>query len=242
MFNRRQYVILSERYFETMLGDFTALLWMVGQAPLIAVLIILRWKSWQATESLYFVTALSTVWFGCINACREIAKEAEIFKRESLFGLNLGAYLASKVKILSLIGLIEIGLFFFVLNRYLAIDLSLFPSFTALFFSYFSGMCLGLMLSRWCGTVNKAVISVPIAIIPQIVFSKFVLPASSLKGIALKIEKLMIAKWGFEALLASQKGQFAYGDYSKAMVFLLLLGIVFLLLTLFHLWFVKGEA
>ena len=29
MFNRRQYAILSERYFDVLLGDFGALLWMV---------------------------------------------------------------------------------------------------------------------------------------------------------------------------------------------------------------------
>jgi len=242
MFNRRQYTILSERYFETLLGDFTALLWMIGQAPIIAALIVLRWKSWQATETLYFVIALSVLWFGCINACREIAKESAIFKRELLFGLNISAYLASKVKILSLVGLIEVGLFFFAINHYLVLELSLLPAFIALFLSYFSGMSLGLMLSRWCRTVNKAVISVPIAIIPQIVFSKFVLPADTLKGIAIKIEKLMIARWGFDALNACQKGEIVFGTYFKSLLVLLLLGLLFLLLTLFHLWFVKEEA
>jgi len=242
VFNKRQYSILSERYFETLLGDFSALLWMVGQAPLIAGLIILRWKSWQATETLYFVIALSTVWFGCINACREIAKEKSIYLRERLFGLNTGAYLASKIKILSLIGLVEIFLFYFLINRYLDTDLNLVLSFLAIFGLYFSGMSLGLMLSRFCGSVAKAVISVPIAIIPQIVFSKFVLPENTLKGVALKIEKLMVVKWGFEALKVCKKGEIVYGDYFTSMLILIGLGLLFLLLTLFHLWFAGEES
>lgn len=242
MLNKRQYSILSERYFETLLGDFSALVWMVGQAPLVAGLIILRWKSWQATETLYFVIALSTVWFGCINACREIAKESSIYKRERLFGLNNAAYLASKVKILSLIGLIEIALFYFLINRYLDLDLTLVLAFIAIFGLYFSGMSLGLMLSEWCGTVSKAVISVPVAIIPQIVFSKFVLPESTLKGAALKIEKLMIVKWGFEALRVCKKGEIVYGDYVVSMLILIFLGLLFLSLTLFHLWYAGDET
>ena len=213
---------------------------MVGQAPLIAGLIILRWKSWQATETLYFVIALSAVWFGCINACREIAKESGIYKRERLFGLNIAAYLASKVKILSMIGLAEIGLFYFLINRYLDLDLTLLLAFVAIFGSYFSGLSLGLMLSRWCSTVSKAVVSVPIAIIPQIVFSKFVLPENTLKGIALKIEKIMVVKWGFEALKVCKKGEIVYGDYIVSMLILIGLGLLFLLITLFHLWF-SGE-
>ncbi|MCP4107134.1 MAG: ABC transporter permease [Desulfobacteraceae bacterium] len=242
MFNRRQFSILSERYFEALLRDFTSLAWMVGQAPLIAALVILRWKSYQATESLYFVIALSAVWFGCINACGEIAKEAAIYRRERLFGLNIGAYLASKVKILSIIGLVETGLFYFLINHYLDTDLISFFAFIALFGLYFSGMCLGLMLSRWCGTVTKAVVAVPLVIIPQIVFSKFVLSENTLKGASLKIEKIMVVKWGFEALKFCKKGSPEYGDYIVSILILIGLGLVFLLLTLFHLWFVGEEA
>ncbi|MDM8517046.1 ABC transporter permease [Desulfobacterales bacterium HSG16] len=241
MFNKRQYSILSERYFEALLGDFSALAWMVGQAPLIGALIILRWKSWQATETLYFVIALSAVWFGCINSCREIAKESGIYKRERLFGLNSGAYLASKVKILSMIGVIEIGLFYLMINHYLDTNLMSFLAVTALFGLYFSGMSLGLMLSRWCGTVGKAVVAVPIVIIPQIVFSKFVLPENTLKGAALKIEKLMVVKWGFESLRSCKKGNIVYDDYMVSMIILILLGLIFLALTLFHLWFVEEK-
>ena len=242
MFNKRQYAILAERYFETLLGDFSALIWMVGQAPLVAGLIILRWKSWPATETLYFVIALSAVWFGCINACREIAKESSIYKRERLYGLNSAAYLASKVKILGMIGLLEIGLFYFLINRYLDLDLAIVLAFISIFGSYLSGVGLGLMLSRWCGTVSKAVVSVPIAIIPQIVFSKFVMPENTLKGIALKIEKLMTVKWGFEALKVCRKGEIVYGDYILSMLILTGLGLLFLLLTQFHLWFAGDET
>ena len=242
MFNRRQYQLLSERYLESLAGDLPSLLWMVGQAPLIAGLVVLRWRSWQATDTLYFVLALSAVWFGCSNACREIARERAVYRRERLFGLSAGAYLASKVKILMLVGLVEIFLFYVVSARYLDLDLSPFPAFSTLAGLYFSGMALGLLLSRWCGTVNRAVVALPMVIIPQIVFSRFVLPKSALTGAALKIEKLMVVKWGFEALTHAKRGEFAAADYFPAMLVLLALGLLFLLLTLLHLWFVGEET
>ncbi|MDM8539785.1 ABC transporter permease [Desulfococcaceae bacterium HSG9] len=240
MFNKHQYSILSERYFECLLGDFTALSWMIGLAPLVSAPIVLRWQSFQPTDTLYFVFALSTVFFGCINACGEISKEAAIYKRERLFGLNSGAYLASKIKILSLLGLVQIGIFYFIIERYLNTDLVPVLTFNTLFWSYFAGMSIGLMFSRWCGTTLKALISVPLVIIPQIVFSKFVLPQNTLKGAALKIEKLMVAKWGFEALQHCKKGQIVWGDYLFSITILIGLSIIFLFLTLFHLWF-AGE-
>lgn len=237
MLDRRQYQILSERYLESLAGDLPSLIWMVGQAPLIAGVVILRWRSWQATDTLYFVLALSAVWFGCSNACREIAKERAIYRRERLFGLDAAAYLAAKVKILTLVGLVEIFLFYILIARYLDTDLSAFPAFITLCGLYFSGMSLGLLLSRWCGTVNRAVVAVPIVIIPQIVFSRFVLPENAMTGAALAVEKLMVVKWGFEALTHCRRGEFASADYLSAMGILLALGFGFLLLTLFHLWF-----
>lgn len=239
--DKRQYSILSERYFECLLGDFSALLWMVGQAPLVALLMILRWHGYQPTETLYFMLALSCLWFGCINSCREISREFAIYKRERLFGLNRTAYLASKVHVLMLVGCVETGLFFFLLNHYLDLGLQSLLCFIAMLGLYFSGMCLGLFISRWSGSVAKAVISVPVVMIPQIVFSKFMLPENTLKGLALPLEKLMLVKWGFQSLLHCKSGEIAWGDYSFSLLILLLLSVVLLALTLFHLWFVDCD-
>jgi hypothetical protein len=207
----------------------------------IAGLIALRWKSLQASETLYFIMALSAVWFGCVNACREIAGELPIFRRECLFGLDVGSYLASKVKILGLVGLVEIGLFYFMLHRLLDLNLVLVPAFAAAFGLYFTGMNLGLLVSRWSGSVSKAVASVPVAIIPQIVFSKFVLPEGSLRGMGAKVEKTMPAKWGFEAIKACKKGEVQWGEFFGSFSILIGIGALFFLLTLFHLWFVKED-
>ena len=55
----------------------------------------------EDTPSLYFVMCLSALWFGCINACREIVKERAIIERERFFGLNIIAYVGSKVWVLA---------------------------------------------------------------------------------------------------------------------------------------------
>lgn len=234
IFDFRQFSILSDRYLECLIGDFSSFLWMLVQPVVIAGLIILRWKSYQSTETLHFVLSLSAVWFGCSNACREIAKEIPIYKQDRLLGMNISAYLASKIKILTLVGVVELGLFFFILNKFLALSLFIPLAFFSLFGLYFSGMTLGLMLSRWCGSVSKAVVSVPIALLPQIIFSKFVLPASTLKGFALKIEKCMVVKWGFEAMNNCATGNTHLGKYIFDMVVLLSLGVIFIILTLIH--------
>lgn len=210
---RRHYNILSERYFDCMVGDLTGLLWTIGQAPLIALLIILRWDSWQATDTLHFILALSVHWFGLINACREIAKERSIYDRERLFDLSVAAYLFSKVKILSLIGFAEILAFFMILRG--NVDLSLNPllAFSIMYILYLAGMAVGLLLSAVATTPGKAVIGVPLLILPQIIFSQFILPAESMSETAEWIEKATPVKWGYEALRSVISGEVVWGDY-----------------------------
>lgn len=242
MFDRRQSAILSNRYMDCLLGDFSSLIWMIGQAPLIAGLIILRWKSWHSTDSLFFVMALSALWFGCINSCRELARELAIYQRERLFGLNRAAYLASKVKILNLLGLLEIGMFFVLLNSYLDLDLSVAPAFLILMALYFSGTALGLLLSRVLGSVARAVVAVPIAILPQIIFSKFVLPAASMKGAASTVSNFMIAKWGLQALTSCRRGQMEMQDLFIGVACVLGLAAACLLLAYLHMLLFESDS
>ncbi|MFT5683895.1 MAG: hypothetical protein ACI8RZ_004827, partial [Myxococcota bacterium] len=89
--------VLIDRYRACMLGDLPTLILLIAQAPFIGWLCTLVWGSVETdTPSLYFVLSLSAVWFGCINACREIVKERAIVERERLLGLSLPAYVVSR--------------------------------------------------------------------------------------------------------------------------------------------------
>jgi len=235
MFNKHQYNILSERYFETLLGSIYTLIIMLGQAPLIAFCVILKFGSTQATETLYFIMALSCLWFGCINSCMEIAKEKNILKREKLFGLDLKAYLLSKIKVLSIVGLIEVFLYIFLLDKNIDTNLNIIFSFVALFLLYMAGMSLGLFLSEWMRNTTYAVISVPIVLIPQIVFSKFTLSENLSQGVVKKIESLMFVKWGLIALNNSKSNEFIFNNYMQAIGVIFLLIVFFIFLTYIHL-------
>ncbi len=108
---RYQLKILTERYLMIQLGDLGTVALLVGQAPLIGWLCTLVWGSiGEPTKSLYFVLCLASIWFGCINACREIVKERNILERERFFGLSLAAYVGSKMAVLAGLGLLQVFL------------------------------------------------------------------------------------------------------------------------------------
>ena len=103
--------VLAARYRDCLLGDLGGLFLLLAQAPLIGWLCAVVWGSIERdTPALYFVLCLAAVWFGCINACREIVKERRILERERLFGVRPRDYVLSKVWVLATLGAIQVVL------------------------------------------------------------------------------------------------------------------------------------
>jgi hypothetical protein len=92
-----------------LLGDTGGLLLLLAQAPLIGWLCAVVWGSIERdTPALYFVLCLAALWFGCVNACREIVKERAILERERLFGLRPRDYVLYKVWVLASLGAVQV--------------------------------------------------------------------------------------------------------------------------------------
>ncbi|MFC1853675.1 ABC transporter permease [candidate division CSSED10-310 bacterium] len=212
MFDRvfkHQEKTLTDRYLDCKLGEFKTTALLLFQAPFIAALIAYRFHDVTVTKFLYFSLALSSLWFGCTNAAREIIKERSLFGRERLYNLNIGAYLISKIKILSMLGFIQSLFLIVIVNYYVSLDGFIFFHIMNAFFTTLGGIALGLLISTLVNSVHQADALIPIVLIPQILFSPIVMPERFLSGWAPYIEKLMILKWSYSAFieLVSKQGQ-----------------------------------
>jgi len=196
---KHQGKILTDRYLDCVLGEFQTTILLIGQAPLIAALIAWRFHDVTPTKFLYFSLALSTLWFGCTNAAREVVKEQAIFSRERLFFLHIGAYLLSKFKILSILAFIQSLLFILIVNYFVALKGFILFHIVTAFLTTLSGVALGLAISSLVKSVHQADAIVPIVLIPQILFSPIVMPESFLKGFATYFEKAMMLRWSYYA-------------------------------------------
>src|SRR5690606_11951248 len=109
-----------KRYLDLTLQDRRNLLILLLQAPIIALLLLLVARGDALTgvqtqdliqrgeaKKVLFMLATVSVWFGIINAAREITKELPIFQRERLVNLRIGPYLLSKVIVLSLLVFVQ---------------------------------------------------------------------------------------------------------------------------------------
>lgn len=214
-----QRAILAARYLATLRGDWGTVLLLVGQAPLIGWLCTVVWASVETdTPSLRFVLALASVWFGCVNACREIVKERAIVERERLLGLSMRAYVLSRFQVLAGLAAAQVVLLLGVVEWHLALRGNLVLEAVALFFAAMAGTGLGLLVSALSTSQERAVGVVPLLLLPQILFSELALPGEQLSDVVRAGEELMPVHHAyvvFEQLAAMET---AWGEVVLALV------------------------
>jgi len=199
-----QYYWLTSRYFNIKLNDKFNSILMVGQAPLIASLVLMIFKN--IDQAVPFLLTISALWFGVINAAREIVAEAAIYKRERMFNQAILPYILSKLSVLGSFAALQCFIFTFFMflgyNGCQDTDTDCVNwnnpalSFLWMLFVSIIGTLMGLLLSAVVSTTEKVMTFVPIVLIPQLM----------LAGIIAKIDRigvefisyLTVSRWGTE--------------------------------------------
>lgn len=202
LYDRYQAGVLSDRYLEMVLADWKNTALLLLQAPALALMAVMVWQNVErTTPALYFVMVLSMFWIGCMNACREIVKERALFLRERMFNLDVGAYLYSKVRVLALVGVVQVGLYTFIVAQAIDLRIPIGWVLMNLLATVMCGTCLGLLISASVRRSDYAVAWVPLVIIPQIVFSEFTISEDQFRGASKLVFQLMPSRWSYESLM-----------------------------------------
>lgn len=194
--------VLASRYASCFFGDWATLVLLVGQAPVIGWLCTVVWRSVERdTPSLYFVMALSSVWFGCIGSCREIVKERAIIERERFFGVSPLAVVLSKAQVLFAVSVVQSLLLQFAVEWRLALRGPFLVQTAALCLASFCGVGMGLVLSAFARTQERAVAAVPLVLLPQVLFSETAVPREYFSDTVAIVEKLMPVRWAYRVFV-----------------------------------------
>lgn len=167
--------ILWERHLALLLAEKRGLIMLIGQPILIGLM-----AAWMAEVSdlKLFLGYLATFWFGCSNAGQEIVKEISIYRRERLVGMPRLPYLLTKLAFLgtatSLQALVVFGCLHLGSH---ALEGSKLWQLSCLLASAWASVGIGLAISALVRTTTQAVMLVPLILLPQIVFSGYVLPS-----------------------------------------------------------------
>lgn len=181
--------ILMRRQWAILRSDKKNLLLLLGQPILIALLV--TWVSRDASLVLFFAY-IATLWFGCGNAAQEIVKELPMFRRERLIGLGRHEYLLAKFLSLARLTVVQSLLLYGVMQLCLR-GIGGAPGWqiVGLVLTSLAAVGIGLAISAFSRSVLQAVMFVPLALIPQILFSGFTPPAGEMKAGPYAISRVM---------------------------------------------------
>jgi ABC-type multidrug transport system ATPase subunit len=226
----RQWSILTQRYLTLMMQDRRNAALLLAQAPLIAILLGMvfgRNISENDSRMLLFLMTISAIWFGCINACREIVKELPIYLRERAVNLELLPYLGSKVAVLSGLCAAQCLALYVIAAVITSLPGAAVPQFLALFLTSVCGMLMGLLVSALVSSADKAMAVIPILLIPQVIFADVITPLGD--GVRFIAQWCVVAFWSVDALLNTLPTLFGikdaqYGGGVDALVLCLMAG------------------
>jgi len=248
----RQTSLLTRRYLAIWRGDYLALLAILGQSLVVAALLGLLFGDLrklkdsdpivhaQHAVNLLFLMAVSSFWFGCNNAAKEIVKERAIAARERDFNVQLSSYYMSKLLVLLLFSSVQTVLLFVLVHSWCGppgperAECGLLLALAA------TGVTLGLAISALAPTEEMAATLIPMVIIPQIILSGVIAP---LKDLSEKLAMGLITTYwgtrGLDALLPEAVAKvIGLKQESARDAALVLAGhaLVFVLIALLCLW------
>lgn len=205
----RQTTVLLKRYFNIQKSDSANLLLMLGQCCLVSLLIVILFgniaeqdlvdRAGSSTKIL-FLLAISTFWFGCNNAAKEIIKERIIFIREKDVNLLPESYYLSKYILLAIVSLLQTCILFYFVRFGTSVEIST-AHLVILGLLSLSGVAMGLLISSAATTTDIAVTAVPLILIPQIIFSGAISDVSGLAEFLASIS--IVVYWAYGGLVSS---------------------------------------
>ncbi len=184
-----QLMTLTSRYLKIKIKDRINTAILLIQAPIIAILLVFLFSGegesfhQEHPNILLFILVISSMWFGIINAVKEIVSEKAIYERERLIGLKLFPYIFSKFLILAVLSLIQVSILLAIIKLSpITLDLNFFNLLILIFVTALTGVSIGLLTSAVASSVSQALSLVPIILLPMIIFGGGMIPVNKLSS------------------------------------------------------------
>ncbi len=205
----RQFGVLTIRYAELIKNDMARLILLFAQPVVMGFLMFFVARAqvydyYEDAKSIFFVMSCAAIWLGVFNSIQEVCKERVILKREYMGNVKIPVYILSKYLIQIIIALVQaaIMLLTFMLTIGLPdIEPFIFPStfmdmFFVLFMTIFTSAALGLVISSFVKSSDRAMAIAPFALIVQLLFSGILF---SLSGFTEVLSFFTVSRWSMEA-------------------------------------------
>jgi ABC transport system ATP-binding/permease protein len=205
----RQSATLIGRYAHTLGRDRRTIAALLGQAPLIGLLLsllyprgVLALPDTSPTRSAQFMFLLVTaaLWLGLIDSCREIVRERAIILRELAVGVRLDAQIVAKTVILFGVAAVQCVLLLAVAVALRPFHLSagnVAEVLALLILTSWAMVGLGLLVSTVARSVDQATSVIPLLLIPQLLFGGALVAYDRMGPVIKVLADLSVSRWAF---------------------------------------------
>jgi ABC-type multidrug transport system ATPase subunit len=202
-----QVAALASRYWTCLRRQPRSLAILLGQAPIIGLAVALVLPATTGTGVdltgfytllLAFTVVIGAIWLGVIGACREIADESAIVRREVAVGVRLDSYVVSKCIVLLPIAALQVVLLIapLVLLQPLGVPVAHYiAALPLLVAAGCVGAMFGLLISAVVRTAGQATAAVPLVMIPQLLFSGALISLTAMSTPMRAVSNLMPSRW-----------------------------------------------
>ncbi len=205
----RQFGILVQRNVRLLLAERRSLIMAATQSVVIGLLLGFAFQDMGAGPvaetsrgSLMLLLGLSALWFGCNGASKEIVGDLAIYRQERNVNLSTAGFVLSKFTVSGLLTVLQV-LVVFALTAALAQEIpgDDLRQLAPLLAGALAGTALGLLISAATDTRDQATTLVPLALVPQFILSKVIVPA--LPTVAVRFAEVFVTGyWIVEGMRA----------------------------------------
>jgi ABC transport system ATP-binding/permease protein len=205
----RQSATLIGRYAHTLGRDRRTIGALLGQAPLIGLLLALLYprdvlalpdSSPTRSAQFAFLMVTAALWLGLIDSCREIVKERAIILRELAVGVRLDAQIIAKGTILFAIAAVQCVLLLAVVvaMRPFHMSSSHFGEvLVLLILTSWAMVGVGLLVSTLARSVDQATSVIPLLLIPQLLFGGALVALDRMGPVIKVLADVTVSRWAF---------------------------------------------
>ena len=231
---RKQFSLFTQRDALSKIKDRQYVILNLFIAPLLAVILSLftKYNGGTAEDPLAYVYGLNVnipvyifmsvivaIFIGLNISAEEIIKDKKLLQRESFLDLSRFSYLNSKILILFVISAFQTLSFVLIANSILEIKSTTLAFWVLIFSTAAFSNLLGLNISSGLSSVVAIYITIPLIIIPELLFSGTIVPFNKLHHnfsshrYVPMVGDMMVSRWAYEALAVNQYANNRFEKY-----------------------------
>jgi len=149
---------------------------------------------------LLFLVVTTVIWFGSIDAAREVIKEESVLAREAAIGTRLSAYIASKCVVLFGLAAAQTLLLLAIVMAFQPLHA---PAATyaqlvgLLILTSWVAVGLGLVVSALARSEDQATSFIPLVLIPQLLFAGSIVSVAQMAQPVKAVSYVVFSRWAF---------------------------------------------